>query len=205
MAYIVCVAGPQGEAKEKFISNLCAELSALGVTCGVISDGSRDPGHGMAREAIKAELSVSPAGISFCSQDGGDLSLAELTGTYMNHVDLVLSQANLDEKRAKIEFLPEGGEPSLAGDPGLKAVVSPTALEGGVKTFSPSDLAGLARYISEEVMPVKEPPRVRVILDGKKLPIKEFVQDFLEGGIKGMVESLRGGDRGGRMVIYIEE
>jgi hypothetical protein len=54
------------------------------------------------------------------------------------------------------------------------------------------------------VVPAKERPRLRLVLDGKRIPAKEFVQDILAQTIRAMVGSLRGGDRPGRLEVYIE-
>jgi molybdopterin-guanine dinucleotide biosynthesis protein B len=42
-----------------------------------------------------------------------------------------------------------------------------------------------------------------VQLDGKQLPMKDFVEDFVLGGIKGMLSSLRGWEKPGTIDIHI--
>ncbi len=200
MAYAICVAGAAGEEKDEFMQQLAAALEAKGVKIGLLS---RSDEHGGAA-FWSASARVAQGALSLQRSQPTDLSLDEMLGRYFHDLDLVLCQGFDDEKRAKLEWLPAGGQPQLANDPGLRAVVSNKGADTDKPVFKLDDAAGLAEYLIKEVIPQSEPPRIRVVLGGKRIPAKEFVQDIMASTIRAMIGSLKGGDRPGRLEIFIE-
>lgn len=199
MAYAICVAGPAGEEKMEFMQQLAAALEARGLKTGLLSR-AEDEG---AAAFWSASAQVAGGALSLQRSQPSDLSLEEMLGRFFYDLDLVLCQGFDEEKRAKIEWLPGGDQAQLAKDPGLRAVVSGKNADTEKPLFGPDDLAGLAGYLSKEVIPQSKPPRLRVVLGGKRIPAKEFVQDILADTIRAMVGSLKGGDRPGRLEIFI--
>jgi molybdopterin-guanine dinucleotide biosynthesis protein B len=57
--------------------------------------------------------------------------------------------------------------------------------------------------IEERFLEHRRRSQLAVYLNGKKLPIKHFVQDFLMGGILGMLSTLRGYEVAETMDIHI--
>jgi molybdopterin-guanine dinucleotide biosynthesis protein B len=49
-------------------------------------------------------------------------------------------------------------------------------------------------FIEERFLRKTAEPNVVLRLDGKKVPMKSFVKDFVLGGILGMISTLRGYD-----------
>lgn len=199
MAYAICVAGPAGEDKTEFMQQLAAALEARGLKTGLLSRAENEG----AAAFWSASVQVAGGALSLQRSQPTDLSLEEMLGRFFYDLDLVLCQGFDEEKRAKIEWLPGGGQAQLAKDPGLRAVVSGENADTEKPLFGPNDLAGLAGYLSKEVIPQRQPPRLRVVLGGKRIPAKEFVQDILADTIRAMVGSLKGGDRPGRLEIFI--
>lgn len=204
MPFAICLAGEASPEKTEFVNDLAAQLEARQVKVGFVRRQAPDLGAVGAR----VNLDISQDG-TMCLLSGGvagvaGASLEELLGRYFAGLDLVICQGFEGEKRPKVEWLPRGGKPSLARDPGLRAVVSAQAVETDKAVYAPGDAAGLAAFLASEVIPKSQPPRMRMVLDGKRIPIKEFVQDILANTIRAMVASLKGGDRPGRLEIYIE-
>jgi molybdopterin-guanine dinucleotide biosynthesis protein B len=65
------------------------------------------------------------------------------------------------------------------------------------------NIAGVADFIEERFMGRKKGPNIVLRLDGKKLPMKSFVKEFVMGGILGMISSLRGYENPARVDISI--
>lgn len=200
MAYAICVAGPSGIEKDEFLQKLAAALEAKGVRVGLLSRAD-DMG---AAAFWSASALVNQGALSLQRSQPADASLDEMLGRYFHDLDAVLCQGFDEEKRAKIEFLPAGGKPVLAGDSGLRAVVSRQGADSDKPVFNPDETGGLAEYLIKEVIPQSEKPVIRVVLGGKRIPAKEFVQDIMASTIRAMIGSLKGGDRPGRLEIFIE-
>jgi molybdopterin-guanine dinucleotide biosynthesis protein B len=61
----------------------------------------------------------------------------------------------------------------------------------------------VADFIEERFLEGRSEPRLVVRLDGKRLPMKSFVKDFVMGGILGMISTLRGYGEPSRVDITI--
>ena len=196
MPYAICVLGPSGEATFAFMEKLAGALTQRGLKVGLISPASAPP-------PALAHLEVGPGSLNLRRPQQSELGLEELLGSYLHELDLVLTSAHPGERRAKIEFCPEG-PPRALDDPGLKVLVSPQAQGGALPCFAPDDLAGLAELVATKLLPSGEPVHTRVVLGGRRLPIKGFVQDIVGSTIRAMIASLKGGDRPGRLSVYID-
>jgi hypothetical protein len=199
MPFAICIGGPESKEKDAWLRELTNELSSLGLKTGVIRPRRQESEPGPA-----ASVFLGDHGISVERIDGGPRDLEQILGRYLSGLDLVFSLAHPAEKRPKIEFCASGAAPKMLDDPGLRALVSENNLEAPKPVFSPGDAAGLAGFIAREIMPKREPAMVRILLDGRRIPIKGFVQDILARSIRGMVSSLKGGDRPGRLEVFID-
>ncbi len=200
MSYAICIVGSDEEHNQDLARELGRRLAAAGLKVGMIQAG----GQPKVDQGLAGEVRLGPGGMVVQSANGAPMSLEQIMGRYLPGLDLVLTLAHPDEKRAKIEVVPAGAEPVRLEDPGLKALVCPQPLEVDKPVFGPDQVEALADFVREKVMPRRQPARVRVLLEGKRLPIKDFVQDILANTIRGMVGSLRGGNKPGRLEIYIE-
>ena len=199
MPAIVCLAGPDGPEKNKILQGIAKEITGRGLKASIVEElvsGSPE-GH----DGIDT-VTVGQGGFSV-SLGGGPLSLIQFAERFLYDSQVVLAGAGSDEKRPKLEYCPDG-KPTLQKDPGLRGYISPMPVAGGKKCFAPTDFAEMADYILEELTPKKEPVIARVLIDGKNLPIKYFVQDIVASTIKAMIGSLKGGDRQGRMEIFLD-
>ncbi len=74
---------------------------------------------------------------------------------------------------------------------GVIGVVSDFPVEGkGLKRFSIERPEEVAQFIEEKFIKRKE--RVSLLVNGKKIPLKKFVQDSLRGVIEGYIKTLKG-------------
>ncbi len=199
MPFAVCLAGAAGEDKLAFMDRLAAALEERGLKVGLVRRASQEAPATGARALVELE----PGRLRLDRREV-DLALEEVLGRFCYGLDVVLCHGFDQEKRPKLEWLPAGGRPGLAGDPGLRAVIADGEVDTDKPVFQPQDLDGLAEFLVQEVLPQSAPPRLRVVLDGKRIPAKEFVQDILASTIRAMVGSLKGGDRPGRLEIYLE-
>ena len=199
MPAIVCLAGPAGPEKSKILQGVASEISSRGVKASVIDEQAS--GNAVPQTGVET-ITVGEGG--FClSLNREQLSLIQFAERFLFDSQVVLSGAGSDEKRPKLEYCPDG-KPTMQKDPGLRGYVSPAPVEGDKACFEPSDFKGMADYIVDELTPNKEPMKARVLIAGKNLPMKGFVQDIVADTIKAMIRSLKGGDRPGRMEIFLD-
>lgn len=197
MPYVICVAGNPDPA---WWSGLCAELTGRCLKVGLVRK-AENPSTGAGQTP---ELQVSQGSIRLERPDPGPASLESYVSRYLYDLDLVFSEIHEGEKRAKVEFVSPGGSPTLAGDPGLRALIGSGAMEGDLPRFDPTDLAGLADFLQKRVIPEPKADLVRVILEGRRVPANRFVQEIISGTLRGMVTQLKGGERPGRLEIYLD-
>jgi molybdopterin-guanine dinucleotide biosynthesis protein B len=73
-------------------------------------------------------------------------------------------------------------------------VVGDFSVAVDVPLFQLEDISGVGDFIEERFLRKTAEPNVVLRLDGKKVPMKSFVIDFVLGGILGMISTLRGYD-----------
>ncbi len=191
--YLINVLGPAGEDKTAFMRELALALIEVGVKAALLHQGPE-------RAPAVPSLSLSAGGLSAELPRPRDLGPEELAGLLLEDAGVVLSEV-LVKGRAGIEFCPPGAEPALDW-PGLKAVVG---ADGGGKApgFPRHDPAALAAHLAAEVVPA-ERPAVRMFVGGRRLAAKGFVQQFVAGGVRGMVGSLKGYQPGRPIAVFVE-
>jgi hypothetical protein len=86
----------------------------------------------------------------------------------------------------------------------LRAVASPQGADTDKPVFGSDETDAMADYLINEVIPQSDAPSIRVVLDGKRIPAKTFVQNIMASTIRAMISTLKGGDRPGRLEIFIE-
>jgi hypothetical protein len=74
----------------------------------------------------------------------------------------------------------------------LLAVATNQPFDIGVPSFGLDDALGLVDLIEEKFLQGKRPPRVRLKVNEKEIPLSPFVQKSILGTVRGMVSSLKG-------------
>lgn len=200
MPAVFILAGPAGSDKTAWMQQLAAELGRRGrrvMVAAAPPQAAPPPPDG-----VEAWLELGPGGYSLRVRDARPPLLDEILARHAAGVDLVLCEAHADAKAHKIEWRPAGSAPALPGDPNLKAVVGAGPAPAGAAVFAPADVAGLAGLILGLAAPPK-PAVARILVDGRRLPAKEFVQDIVAGTVRALVGSLKGGDKAGRIEMHL--
>lgn len=199
MATTICMIGEDRPEKRAAVDSLAQELGRRGYKVGVIR-----PEPELAAPRPKALLRVADGRMELSRPLDRPMELEEITGRYLDDLDVVLSEAHPDAKRPKVAYAAEGSTPGLAEDPGLVAVVGGGDEPGKAGRFAPDDIAGLADLLEPRLGPPARPAKVRILIDGRRVPAKRFIQDIVAGTLGSLIGSLKGGDRPGPMTIFIE-
>ena len=83
-------------------------------------------------------------------------------------------------------------KPICGPEDNLIAVVSDDEVDTPIPRFPFADWRGVVDFIENRYLKGRKKRKMLVQLDGEQLPMKDFVEDFVLGGIKGMLSSLRG-------------
>jgi molybdopterin-guanine dinucleotide biosynthesis adapter protein len=214
MPPIVCIVGASDSGKTTFLERLIPELVRRGYRIGTIKhdahsfemdrEGKDTWRH---RKAGAQTIAItSPTQTATIQETDAEMELEEAVGRFFWREDLVLTEGYKRSQRPKIEVFRKAVEPQpICGPPdNLIALVSDDLREASVPVFAVSNVVGVADFIENRYLKDRRPSNILVKLDGHKLPIKDFVKDFIVGTIMGMLSSLRGWKKPRTIDIHIE-
>ena len=212
MLPIICIVGASDSGKTTFLEKLIPELVARGYRVGAIKHDA----HGFEmdhegkdtwklRRAGAAVVSISsPNLFASIRRTDGEMSLEEIGARFFWTEDVLIAEGFKRAPFPKIEIFRSVVEPKPICGTGdnLIAVVSDDEVDTPVR-FSFADWRGVADLVENRYLKGRKKRKMLVQLDGKQLPMKDFVEDFVLGGIKGMLSSLRGWEKPGTISIQI--
>ncbi|MGA2404512.1 MAG: molybdopterin-guanine dinucleotide biosynthesis protein B [Syntrophobacteraceae bacterium] len=202
MLPIISIVGASDSGKTTFLEKLIPELAARGYRVGAIKHDAH--GFEMDREGKdtwrlrRAGAGViaisSPDQFASIRRTDGEMSLEEIAGRFFWTEDILIAEGFKRSRFPKIEIFRSALESKPICGPGdnLVAVVSDDAVDTQVPKFSFDDWRGVADFVENRYLKDRKKRKILVQLDGKQLPMKDFVGDFVLGGIEGMLSSLRG-------------
>ncbi|HAA03172.1 MAG TPA: molybdopterin-guanine dinucleotide biosynthesis protein B [Syntrophobacteraceae bacterium] len=215
MPPIVCIVGASNSGKTTFLEKLIPELVRRGYRIGTVKHDAH--GFEMDREGkdtwrhrnagAQTIAIASPNQTATIRRTDAEVDLEELVGRFFWREDLVLTEGYKRSQRPKIEVFRKVVEPQpiCTTEDNLMALVSDDLKEAAVPVFSFGDVAGVADLIETRFLKDRKPSEVLVRLDGRKLPLNDFVKDFVVGTILGMLGSLRGWKKPRSIDIHIEQ
>ncbi len=202
MLPIISIVGVSDSGKTTFLEKLIPELAARGYRIGAVKHDAH--GFEMDREGKDTwRLKRAGAGVvaisspdQFASirRTDGEMRLEEIAARFFWTEDILFTEGFKGARFPKIEVYRCALEPKPICGPGdnLVALVSDDAVDTQVPRFSSNDWRGVADLVENRYLKGRKKRKLLVELDGKQLPMKDFVEDFVLGGIKGMLSSLRG-------------
>ncbi|MCA1905801.1 MAG: hypothetical protein LDL11_04315 [Desulfarculus sp.] len=201
MPSVIVLAGPAGADKTAWIEQLVADLARRGRRVLVVS-APPAPAPPLPPAGAAAWLELGSAGYQLRCSTAQTPSLDEILIRHLAGFDLIISELAPSFAAPVLEWLPSGVAPSLAGDPNLKAVVGAGAVTAGVPVLGPEQVDQTAELILA-LTAAPEHRAARLLVDGRRVYIKDFVQDILAGAVRGMVETLKGGGQAGRIELHL--
>ena len=202
MIPIVCLVGASDSGKTTFLERLIPELSSRGYRVGTIKHDAH--GFDMDREgkdtwrhrrAGASTIAISsPTQVATIRGTAVEMELSEVVARYFWAEDLVLAEGFKRSHFPKIEVFRKAIEPApiCAAEDNLLAFVTDDPFDTDVPVYGFESVREVADLIESRFLKNRKKARVSVHADGKKLPMNEFVQDFVVGTVQGMLSSLRG-------------
>jgi molybdopterin-guanine dinucleotide biosynthesis protein B len=203
MPAVLSIVGKSKVGKTTFLEKLIPEIIRRGYRVGTLKHDAHDhfdidhegKDTWRHREAGAQTVAISsPSRFALTKATEAELDIDTIVAAYFSQEDLVLTEGYKGGTKAKIEICRKElqSEPLCSKEDRLLAVVSDFSVSLGVPQFELEDISGIADFIEDRFLRKISAPRVLLRLDGKKLPMKSFVQEFVMGGILGMIATLRG-------------
>lgn len=215
MIPIISIVGKSDSGKTTFIEKLLPELVRRGYRVATVKhdvhgfEVDREGKDSWRHKQAGAHTTVisSPQKVALIRDVEKDLSLAELRERLIQDVDLILSEGYKKDVQPKIEIFRKEKHQELlcTKEDHLVAVVSDKEFDVGVSCFFLDDIIGVADFIEKKFLKVKKEEEITLKVDGRTVPLKPFIRDFLSGSVKGMVRSLKGCEKFKKIEIRIEE
>lgn len=201
---VVSFVGRSNGGKTALLEGLVPILKGRGFALGVIKHSVQPIGADTARKdtsrlyeagADRVAL-VSPVQIAVFERAKEETAPQAVIGRFFSDMDLVLTEGFKKAPFPKIEVARRALSTTLSCGPGdgLIAVVADFDPHVPVRRFDHNDLELVADFLEETVMSGAEASawKVELRVDGKEIPVKEFVADVIAGVVRGVVEPLKG-------------
>ncbi len=181
MGKIVRIAGPTPAERAELASAVAGELATQGFECALVVD-----------------VGVPVEGWSgLCIMGPADARMQELVELVASQVEVVVDGREGAPRGVVVAKCSGGRLPEAVDTPAVKAVVG--GQFEGARSFEPGDIQGLGLWLKEWLGEIPA-ERARIIVDGKRLPAKDFVQEIVAEAVVAMVGALKGG-KGNRVVV----
>jgi molybdopterin-guanine dinucleotide biosynthesis adapter protein len=202
MLPIICIVGASNSGKTTFLEQLIPELRRRGYRVGTVKHDVH--GFEMDREGkdtwrhrhagARTIAIASPAMLATIRETEVEMPLEELAGRYFWEEDILLTEGYKQSRFPKIEVFRSAIEakPICTVQDNLLAMVTDDRIDLDVPGYRFDQVAGVAELIVERFLKDRKKRRVMVHVEGKRLPMNDFVEQFFIGGIVGMLSSLRG-------------
>lgn len=122
-----------------------------------------------------------------------EMKLVDLVHRFFHDVDIVIGEGFKNERHiAKIEVNRSGSELLKDQVNGVIAVVTDQEIQDQT-IFRPDQVAEISSFIIQHHIEIsdQQDPQAVLFVNGKKVPMKGFVQDALAGTVLGFVKSLK--------------
>ncbi len=214
MIPIISIVGKSDSGKTTLIEKLVPELTRRGYRIATVKHDThgfevdREGKDSWRHKQAGAHTVVisSPNKVALIRDVEKDLTLEEIREKLIQDVDLILSEGYKKDVQPKIEIFRKEKHKELlcSKEDSLVAIVSDQKFDIGVPCFHLEDMKGLTNFIEKKFLSSKVEEGISLRVDGKKIPLKPFVRDFLTHAIKGMLTSLKGCEKPNHIEIRIE-
>jgi molybdopterin-guanine dinucleotide biosynthesis protein B len=203
MPFIVSVVGYKKSGKTTLVEQIIPILKTKGYRFGVLKyTGEGLPEEQEGKDTAKFRAAGADM-VGLCGEDhftlfkaGGHpaLPLDRLAAFFFPEADLVLTEGFKKQPFPKIALLSEGQEKKLLTEVKgvVLATVGPRPFRDDLPHFQPGEAGRIVEMLEQRFLKELREPRIRVWLDGERVPMKDFVQDIVIQGIMGMLGTLKG-------------
>lgn len=202
MIPIVCVVGASNSGKTTFLEKLIPDLRGRGYRVGAVKhdahsfeiDHEGKDTWRLSRAGAGTVVIASPQKVAAVRETSEEMDLDAVVGRFFWNEDIVITEGFKRSRFPKVEVFRTAVEskPICGAQDNLLCLVTDDPLDVEVPRFRFSEVSTVADLIEGRFLKGRKARDVTVRLDSKQLPMKDFVGDFVAGGIVGMLSTLRG-------------
>jgi molybdopterin-guanine dinucleotide biosynthesis protein MobB len=204
MPLILSIVGFSKSGKTTLLEKMIPILKAKGYTVGVVKHTGDDfsldqPGkdsHKLRQSGAEGVALVGSGQIGFFGKmdETEPLILDRLEQSFFFDRDIILTEGFKKGGKPKIVVLTRGKEEELLKeiDGSIVATVGEAPVRSDLPHFNPNDPEGLVNILVDRFLKDRNKPSIRVILDGKNIPMNHFVQEMIQSSILGLLSPLKG-------------
>ncbi len=207
MPLIISIVGYSNSGKTRLLEKMIPILKDKGYSVGVIKHTGHDfsldkPGKDTYKFKKAGADGVALVGSRQIGYFGNiketeALNLNRIEQTFFPDRDIVLTEGFKKGDKLKIVVLTRGQEEQLLKEVEgqVVATVGEIPFSSDLPHFKMDDTEGLVRMLEDRFLKGRKKPFIRIILDGKNIPLNHFVQDMVRSGIVGLLSPLKGFDK----------
>ncbi|MBA4395254.1 MAG: molybdopterin-guanine dinucleotide biosynthesis protein B [Desulfobacca sp.] len=204
MPLIISIVGFSKSGKTTLLEKMIPILNDKGYTVGVVKHTGHDfpldqPGkdsHKLRQAGAEGVALVGSGQIEFYGKmdETAPLILDRIEQAFFFDRDIILTEGFKKEGKPKIAVLTKGKEEDLLKeiDGTIVATVGEVPARPDLPHFNPNDPEGLVTILVDRYLKDRNKPSIRVILDGKNIPLNHFVQEMVQCSILGLLSPLKG-------------
>ncbi len=203
MPLIISIVGYSNSGKTHLLEKMIPILKAKGYSVGMIKHTGHDfPLDQPGKDTFKFDQAGADGVVLFGSDRIGfigkmnmdELTLDRIEQSFFSNRDIVLTEGFKKGDKPKIVVLTRGQEEQLIKEieGSIVATIGEIPFRSDLPHFTPENPEGLVQMLEDRFLKGRTKPSIRVILDGKNIPLNHFVQDMARRGILGMLSPLKG-------------
>jgi molybdopterin-guanine dinucleotide biosynthesis protein B len=215
MLPIISIVGRSDVGKTTYLENLVGLLNSMSYRIGTIKHDSHGnfefdiPGkdsyrHFAAGTYVSAIFGPNKIAVQRRHHER-EKGLEWIAFRYFQDVDLILTEGFKSQNYPKIEVVRKSisSEP-LCREEELLALVTDVDIPYKVPKFDFYNQRPMADFLVNKFFDRQNSAKIWLLVDGKRIPCNPFVQEFLVGGILGMLGSLQGVEKPEKVSIEID-
>jgi len=216
MIPVIAFTGPSGSGKTTLLEKVIRQLSERNIRVGTIKhhlkaldvDHKGKDSWRHKNAGAKAVVIATPEATAAIRNEDREPDIIEIAERYLFDVDIVLAEGYKTADAPSIVVLREevkkGFELSGIRKP-IALVTDTDMVAGKIPKFSLDDAKAVADFIVEKYIVPEKKRRVNLFVNGKTVPMKNFVRDLLENTVRGLISTFRGTENARKITIIIDE
>lgn len=201
---MVSFVGRSGSGKTQFLERLLPVLTGRGYRVGVIKHHAHEvqldrPGkdtHRLRQAGAERVALSGPGENAYFERVGDELPARDVVARFFGGLDLVLTEGFKSGPFPKVEVARAQHSRELITTPaeGLVAVACDFDPGVSVPRFGLDEANGVADFLEARFMSQSETTawKAELTVDGREIPMKEFVEDLVVEVVLGLVRTLKG-------------
>jgi molybdopterin-guanine dinucleotide biosynthesis adapter protein len=202
MLPIISIVGASNSGKTTYLERLIPELRQRGYRIGTLKHDVH--GFEMDREGkdtwrhrkagAQTIAIASPTMLGSIRENDVEMSVEQIVGRCFWSEDILLTEGYKHAHFPKIEIFRSviAAKPLCGLQDNLVAIVTEDQVDLDIPLFRFDEVPRVADLIEERYLKGRKRHSIVAVVDGKQLPMNDFVKDFVIGGVVGMLSSLRG-------------